>query len=66
MESVPLAIVHTGGKWARFVIATKPRESSSSPLYWDEAKWVPERPRALLYADPELAESDMEKLRAKM
>ncbi len=65
MESVQLAIVRTGGKWARFVIATEPRGFSSSPSYWDGTKWVPERRTALLYADPGLAERDLEMLRAK-
>lgn len=66
MESVQLAVVRTGEKWARFVIATEPGRLSSSPLYWDGTKWVPERRRALLYADPGLAERDMRKLKGKM
>jgi hypothetical protein len=66
MESVQLAVVGTGGKWARFVIAIEPRGPSSSPLYWDGTKWVPERRRALLYANPVLAQRHMDKLRARM
>jgi hypothetical protein len=65
VESIQLAVVRTGRKWARFVIATEPGRLSSSPLYWDGRKWVPERRKALLYADPGLAEIKMEKLRAK-
>jgi hypothetical protein len=48
------------------VIATEPRGFLSDPHYWDGTRWMPERRRALLYADPRLAESDMERLRAKM
>jgi hypothetical protein len=66
MESVQLAVISTGGKWARFVIAIEPRQPSSRPLYWDGTKWVPERRRALLYANPGLAQRHMDKLRAKM
>lgn len=66
MESVQLAVVRTGGTWARFVIATEPRGLSSSPSYWNGMNWVPERRKALLYADPELAERDLVKLREKM
>jgi hypothetical protein len=66
MESVQLAVVGTGGKWARFVIVTERKRHSPSPSYWDGRKWVPDRRRALLYANPALAERDMEKLRAKM
>jgi len=66
MESVQLAVVRTGGTWVRFVIATEPKGLSSSLLYWDGTSWVPERRRALLYADPELAERDLVRLREKM
>ena len=66
MESVQLAVVRVGGEWARFVIAAEPGRSSSSPQYWDGTNWVPERRKALLYADPELAERDLVRLRAKM
>ena len=65
MESVQLAVVSTGGKWARFVIATEPRRLSCGTSYWDGTKWVPEKRRALLYAAPGLAETDMRELRAK-
>ena len=66
MESVQLAVVRTGGTWAWFVIATDPRELLFSTLYWDGMNWVSERRRAMLYADPELAERDLVKLREKM
>ena len=66
MESVQLAVVRTGVTWARFVIATEPRGFSFSPAYWNGIDWVPEIRRALLYADPELAERDLVKLREKM
>jgi hypothetical protein len=66
MESVELAVVRTGGKWVRFVIAIEPGRWSPVPLYWAGTKWVPQRHKALLYADPELADRDMRKLRAKM
>ena len=66
MESVQLAVVRTGATWARFVIAAEPGRSSSSPRYWDGTNWVPERRRALLYADFELAERDLVTLREKM
>ena len=66
MESVQLAIIRTGGTWARFVIAAEPRGLSSNPLYWDGADWVAEKRTGLLYADPELAERDLVKLREKM
>ena len=66
MESVQLAVVRAGGTWARFVIATEPRRLSSGSLYWDGTKWVPERRRALLYANPVLAQRHMDKLRARM
>ena len=65
MESTQLAVIRAGGKWARFMIATDPRRLLSRPLYWNGRKWVPERRRALLYADPGSAENDMERLRAK-
>jgi hypothetical protein len=65
MESVQLAVVRTGGERVRFVIAAEPARSPS-PLYWNGTNWVPERRRALLYADPELAERDLVRLMAKM
>ena len=65
MESIQLAVVRTGGKWARFVIAAEPGRLSSGRSYWDGTKWVPERRRALLYADPGRAERQTRKLRAK-
>ncbi len=66
MESLQLAVVSTGGKWARFVIVTENKRPSSRPLYWDGTNWVMERRRAILYADPGLAERDLRKLKAKM
>jgi hypothetical protein len=54
------------GAWARFVIAIEPGQLSSTPLYWDGTRWVPERRKALLYADSGLAKRDMKKLKAKM
>ena len=66
MESVQLAVVRTGKEWLRFVIAAEPRKLSFKLVYWDGTKWVPERRRALLYADPALAESDLDKLQARM
>ncbi len=65
MESVQLAVVRTGGKWARFVIAAEPGRLSSGTSYCDGTKWVFERRSALLYADPRRAERQMRKLRAK-
>jgi hypothetical protein len=50
----------------RFVIAAEPGRSSSSLRYWDGTNWRPDRRKALLYADPELAERDPLRLRAKM
>jgi hypothetical protein len=66
MESVQLAVVRTAGKWARFVIVNERKQSSSGPLYWDGTNWVPDIRRALLYADPRLAQRHMDKLRARM
>jgi hypothetical protein len=65
MESVRMAVVCTGRAWARFVIATEPRGFQPSQLYWSGTNWVPERRKALLYADPGLAQRDMARLRAK-
>jgi hypothetical protein len=65
MESVRPTVVSTGGEWTRFIIVRNLGEPSSNPLFWDGTQWVPERQKALLYANPQLAEQDVEKLKAR-
>jgi hypothetical protein len=54
-------VIGTGGTWERFLIVSN---SDSGLLYWDGGKWMPQQRNALLYADRESAEQDLEKLKA--
>ena len=66
MESVQLAVVGTGGKSVAVRDCHRAKTTFAQPVVLGRQEMGSRQAAALLYANPALAERDMEKLRAKM